>query len=41
MRNGIDVIYGLKKVEGEPHREPVPVKLDEEWLESEVMENDQ
>ena len=41
MRSGIDVIYGLKKVEGEPYREPVPVKLDEEWLESEVMEGDQ
>ena len=39
MRSGIDVIYGLKKVDGE--RVPVPVKLDEEWLESEVMESDQ
>ncbi len=41
MHNGIDEIYGLKKMEGEPHRVPVPVKLDEEWLEIEVMENDQ
>ncbi len=41
ISSGIDVIYGLKKVEGEPYREPVPVKLDEEWLEIEVMENDQ
>ncbi len=39
MRSGIDVIYGLKKIEGEPPRVPVPVKLDEEWLESEVMES--